>query len=165
MKHGAMFSGSTSASGRLSSVLSVALLTVATLAGCSWLSGLPTLRFDSPFGETDWIELRDATVVIEPSPALAVTLVNQKDVNLSVRFEIDEIEGSSDCANSFRLSAGQKFWYSCPQPFVAAGRRYRVDIQVYKDLGQTKLAERIQRLIQIETGANGALVLVGQPVK
>jgi hypothetical protein len=130
---------------------------VAALSGCS---KLPSVQFDSPFGRTDWVELQDAVVVTGSSPALAVTVVNQKDVNLSLRVEIDEIDGRGDCANSFRLGPDQKFWYSCPQPAVKAGARYRTNIRVYKDWGQTKLAERIQGIVKIEAGPDGSLRLI-----
>ena len=138
------------------------LLGTAIASGCS---GLPTLRFNSPFGSSNWIELRDSVVVGAPSPALAVTIVNQRDVKLSVRIEIDEIAGANDCINSIPLDPGQQFRYACPQKFVAAGKRYRAEIQVYKDLGGTKVAEHIRRIVDIEKGADGGLILVGRPVK
>ena len=148
-------------SSKIASVLSAVLLTALISPGCS---KLPSVHLDSPFGKSNWVELHDARVVTDPAPALAVTVVNLTDKQLSVRVVIDEIEGRDDCQNSFRLISEQSVDYSCEQIFVAEGKRFRAEILVYKDWGQTKLAERIRRLIEIETGEDGGLVLVGRPV-
>jgi hypothetical protein len=139
----------------------ILLLVVMLAAGCS---KLPSVSFDSPFGQSNWVELQDSEVVAGFSPALQVTIVNLKDDVLSVRFIIDQIEGRDDCQNSFRLNPRQSIRYSCAQLYVAEGKQFRAEVQVYRDWGQTKLAERIRRNIEIEKAAGGKLVLVGRPV-
>ena len=142
-------------------LLGAALLAATLVSGCS---KLPTLRFDPPFGASNWVAFQDAVVVEGFSSAISVTIVNLKDQEILVRIEIDEIEGGGDCANSLRLGPIEKLGYSCPQPLIRQGNRYRVDARVYKDWGETKVAERIRRIITIETGEDGGLILVGRPM-
>jgi hypothetical protein len=138
------------------------LSTVTVLCACS---GLPSVRFDSPFGDGRWVEFRDGVVVGAPTPAIAGNFANLKDVRLGVRVEIDAIGEDDDCANTFSLGPGETRAYACAQKFVAAGKRYRVDVRVYKDLGSTDLVERVQRIVTLETGDEGELVLVGRPLE
>lgn len=146
----------------LVSFLSVLLLALASVPGCS---KLPSVRFDSPFGQSDWVEVQDPTVVPGPFPALSFSVVNLKDQVVSVHVEIDQIDGEGDCANIFRLEVGRTFRYSCPQRSVAAGQRYRGELRVYKDWGDTKLAERRRRILEIQADAGNELILVGRPAE
>ncbi len=144
------------------------LLLVLLMIGACVLSGclkLPSMRFDSPFGYGNWVVFEDAIVVGPPNPAIAGNFVNLKGSDVAVRIEIDEIAGGDDCSNSLGLGPKEKKPYACPQTFVAAGKRYRVDVRVYKDLGETKLAERFQRIVELQVGEEGELVLVGQPLE
>ncbi len=143
-------------------LLAVSLLALASVTGCS---KLPSVRFDSPFGPSDWVEVQDPSVVPGPFPALAFSVVNLKDQVLSVQVEIDQIDGDGDCENDFRLEPRGTFRYSCPQRSVAAGQRYRGDLRVYKDWGDTKLAEHRHRLLEILAGEEAELILVGRPAE
>jgi hypothetical protein len=153
--------------GFMRSALGRLLLMSAALAMLGSLScfNLPTVRFDPPFGYGNWVQFEDAIVVGPPTPAIAGNFVNLKDSDIAVRIEIDEIAGGDDCANSFGFGPKEKRPYACPQSFVAEGKRYRVDVRVYKDRGETNLAERIQRIVTIETGEDGELILVGRPLE
>jgi len=143
-------------------VLIAAVLAVSSLAACF---KLPSVRFDSPFGQSNWVVFEDSIVVGPPTPALAGNFVNQKGSSIVVRIEVDEIEGGDDCANSISLAAKETKPYACPQSFVAAGKRFRIDVRVYKDLGGTDLVERIQRHAELQVGEDGELVLVGRPLE
>jgi len=129
--------------------------------GCS---GLPTLKFDPIFGRSDWIEFKDSHLVTEgPTLALGVTISNRKGVPLWVRMEIDEIEGGDDCVNTFRLQPKSDHPYFCVQTSLRAGKRFRVQAVVYRDAGNTKIAESIHRSIDLELGEDGQLEIVGRP--
>jgi hypothetical protein len=147
---------------RVSALLfSTALLSASMGSGCF---NLPTLRFDPPFGSSNWVEFQDSVVITGFSPGLGATIVNLKNKKISVRVEIDEIEGGGDCANSLSFGPLEKLGYLCPQPLVRVGNRYRVDVRVYKDWGETKTVERLQRAITIEKDNDGGLILVGRPL-
>ncbi|MBW2693526.1 MAG: hypothetical protein JRE57_12985 [Deltaproteobacteria bacterium] len=128
--------------------------------GCGWM---PTVKFTPPFGRSDWVELKDPHVVDDDNPAIAVTISNRKKRPIWVRVLIDEIEGGDDCQNVFKLDVGESFFFSCPQSSVEARTQYRVELLVFKDMGNTKVAERLNRLVTIQRNENGALVLVGRP--
>jgi len=128
--------------------------------GCS---ALPTLRFDPPFGRSDWVEFQDSRVVAGSISALAVTISNRRNVPLWIRMEIDEIDGDNDCMNILKLEPETKVPYSCPQASLGAGRRFRVQATVYKDSGNTKVVESINRLIEVRLAASGQLELLGRP--
>jgi len=140
--------------------LFVAIVAMLALLGCI---RLPTLRFNSPFGQTDWVELRDSQVLSGPDSAFVVTVVNQKEQSIWVRFLIDEIEGANDCADAFRLDARSEYTYRCAQPRLVAGAQYRAELTVFKDFGNTKVAERINRIVSLEASDDGGFVLVGRP--
>jgi hypothetical protein len=125
---------------------------------------LPTVRFEPPFGRSEWVILRDAGIVESPTPAIKVEIVSRTKAPLWVRVLIDDIEGTDDCQNSFRLEAKRSRRYTCPQRVVAAGKRFRAEIIVYRDQGQTKIAERIRRFVDVEADEEGALILVGRPM-
>jgi len=139
----------------------IGLFALLVALGCS---GLPTLKFDPIFGRSDWIEFKDSHLVTEsPTLALGVTISNRKGVPLWVRMEIDEIEGGDDCVNTFRLQPKTDHPYFCVQTSLRAGKRFRVQAVVYRDAGNTKIAESIHRLIDLERGEDGQLVLIGRP--
>jgi hypothetical protein len=140
----------------------LALLAIAGVTGCS---KLPSVRFDSPFGQSEWVEVQSPSIVTGPFPALTFSVVNMRDRVLSVQVEIDQIEGDGDCENSFRLEPGRTFQYTCPQRSVAVGQRYRGDLRVYEDWGDTKLAEHRHRILEIQADEQGGLMLVGRPAK
>lgn len=142
-------------------VATLVVLFASAFVGCF---KLPSVRFDSPFGQSNWVVFEDSIVVGPPTPALAGNFVNQKGSSIAVRIEVDEIEGGDDCANSISLAARETKPYVCPQSFVAEGKRYRIDVRVYKDLGETNLVERIQRIAELQVGEDGQLVLVGRPL-
>ena len=142
-------------------LLSAALLSASMGSGCF---NLPTLRFDPPFGNSNWVEFQDSVVITGFSPGLGATIVNLKNKKISVRVEVDEIEGGGDCANSLSFGPLEKLGYLCPQSLVRLGNRYRVDVRVFKDWGETKVVERLQRIITIEKGKDGRLILVGRPL-
>lgn len=142
-------------------ILRLGLLAAFVALGCG---GLPTLEFDPPFGRSDWIEFENSHLIDGPPPALAVTISNRRNVPLWVRMEIDELEGGDDCMNIFRLEPKKSFPYFCAQTSLAAGKRFRVQAIVYKDAGNTRIAESIHRLIELQRGAYGRLELVGRPV-
>lgn len=77
--------------------------------------------------------------------------------------EIDEIEGDNDCMNILKLEAKTKVPYSCRQVSLEPGRHFRVQATVYKDSGNTKVVESINRLIEVRLAASGQLELVGRP--
>jgi hypothetical protein len=137
----------------------VLLVLAFLVCGCS---RLPSVRLDSPFGRSGWVETHDAHVEMGPPPAMIVTVTSQKDENLSLRISIDEIEGADDCLNSIELSPRQSVLYRCSQRSVKAGKRFHAEIVVYRDVGQTRVAERIRRLIDIQEGEGGELILVGR---
>ncbi len=128
--------------------------------GCSWL---PTIKFTPPFGRSDWVELKDSHVVDGDRPAIAVTITNRKKTPIWVRMLIDEIEGGDDCENAFKLGVGESFFYSCPQDSVHAHMQYRAELIVFKDMGNTQMAERINRVVTVEQRENGELTLRGRP--
>ncbi len=130
--------------------------------GCSWLS-LPTLSFDPAFGRSDWIEFKDSHLIDGPTPALATTISNRKNVPLWVRLEIDELEGGDDCVNIIKLDPKTSLAYFCAQTSLREGKRFRVQAIVYRDSGNTKIAESINRLIDLRRGTDGELELVGRP--
>jgi hypothetical protein len=141
-------------------MLPAGLLAALVVFGCA---GLPTLKFTPPFGRSDWVELKDSHVVEGDSPAIAVTVTNRKKRPIWVRMLIDEIEGGNDCQNVFKLDVQESFFFSCPQSSLQARTQYRVELLVFKDMGNTKVAERLNRLVTIQRNENGALVLVGRP--
>ena len=136
------------------------LLAAIAVLGCS---RLPTLRFNAPFGRSDWIEFKDSHLIDGPTPALAVTISNRKNVPLWVRLEIDELGGGDDCMNIFKLEPKTSRPYTCVQTFLSAGKRFRVQAIVYRDAGNTRTAESINRLIELQPGADGQLELLGRP--
>jgi hypothetical protein len=138
----------------------IGLLAALVVLGCS---GWPTLKFDPAFGRSDWIEFRDSHPIDDPTLALAVTIVNRKSVPLWVRMEIDQIEGGDDCVNTFKLQPKTSLPYFCAQTSLRPGKRFRVQATVYKDAGNTKIAESINRLVDLERGDSGNLELVGRP--
>jgi len=142
-------------------ILRLGLLAAFVALGCG---GLPTLKFDPPFGRSDWIEFKNSHLIDGPPPALAVTISNRRNVPLWVRMEIDELEGGDDCMNIFKLEPKKSFPYFCAQTSLTAGKRFRVQAIVYKDAGNTRIAESIHRLIELQRGAYGRLELVGRPV-
>ncbi len=141
-------------------ILCFGLLAAFVALGCS---RLPTLKFNPPFGRSDWIEFKDAHLVDGPTLALAVTISNRKKIPLWVRMEIDELNGGDDCVNLFKLDPNTTFPYFCVQRSLRAGKRFRVQAIVYRDAGNTKIAESINRLIELQYGAGGQLELVGRP--
>jgi hypothetical protein len=138
------------------------LLACVVASGCR-RGRLPTIRFTSPFGHSNWVGLEDARVIDGDAQSLAVTVSNRKSHPIWVRFEIDQLEGWNDCANSFKLIPGASHLYICPQTSISVGNRYRAELVVYKDLGNTKPTERITRSIEIHRDESGALVLDGRP--
>ena len=141
------------------------LLALSLLALATACSKLPSVHFNSPFGRSDWVEVRESAVVTGPPPALVFSLVNRKSQVLSVQVEIDEIEGGGDCQNTFLLEPGRTIRYSCRQRTVTPGNRYRGDLRVFTDRGATKLVERLHRILVIEAGPDDELFLVGQAAK
>jgi len=141
-------------------MLPAGILAALVVFGCG---GLPTLKFTPPFGRSDWVELTDSHVVTGDNSALAVTITNRKKKPIWVRMLIDEIEGGNDCQNVFKLDVQESFFFSCPQSSLQARTQYRVELIVFKDIGNTKVAERLNRLVTIQRNENGALVLVGRP--
>ena len=77
--------------------------------------------------------------------------------------EIDEIEGGDDCVNTFKLESKTSYPYVCPQTSLRPGKHFRVQAIVYRDAGNTKIAETINRLVALERGESGELELVGRP--
>jgi hypothetical protein len=125
--------------------------------------GFPAVEIRSPFGQSNWVEILDARVIEGAKPSLAVTIANLKKKPIWVRMEVEEIGGRSDCMNSFKLNPGMSHRYVCPQTSVSAGNRYRVELVVFKDQGNTRFSERIRRLIEVRRSESGALVLDGRP--
>lgn len=143
-------------------VLRVGILsTMASLVvvGCGWM---PTVKFTPPFGRSNWVELKDPHVVEGDNPAIAVTITNRKKKPIWVRMLIDEIEGGNDCQNVFKLDVQESFFFSCPQTVIQARTQYRVELMVFKDMGNTKVAERLNRLVTVQQNENADLVLVGR---
>ncbi len=143
-------------------ILCLGLLAALVVLGCSRLPRLPTLSFEPPFGRSNWIEFRDARVLDSPTPALTVTISNRKNIPLWIRMEIDELGGEDDCMNVFKLEAESSRAYVCAQTFLSVGKRFRVQAVVYKDVGNTKTVESINRLIELQRDADGELELVGR---
>ena len=137
-------------------------LMILVAIGCSRES-LPSVEFRSPFGFSRWVELRDAGVIEGARPALTVTVANLKKNPIWVRVDVEEIGGWNDCLNSFKLNPGASHRYVCPQTSLSVGNRYRAEIIVFKDRGNTKATERIRRLIDVKRSQSGALVLDGRP--
>jgi len=135
-------------------------LTALIVGGCS---ALPTLKSDPPFGRSDWIEFQNSHPVDGVNPALVVTIANQRNVPLWVRMEIDEIEGDNDCMNILKIEPNTSSLYSCPQVSLRAGKRFRAQAIVYKDPGNTDTVETINRLNELQVGADGRLELRGRP--
>jgi hypothetical protein len=133
------------------------------VAGCSSLP-LPSIRFDPPFGGGDWVEAQDSTVIRKPSAALAANFLNLRDQEISVRIEIDQVDGGNDCMDIFRLGPKEKTGYFCRQASLSENAEYRFDLRVYDDLGDTNLVEHIQRMITLESNEQGVLVMVGRPM-
>ena len=144
---------------RSSRILLVSLFAVALVFGCA---AMPTLKFDPPFGRSDWVEFQNSHPVDGETPMLAVTIANQRDVPLWVRMEIDEIEGDDDCMNILKLEPKTSHPYACPQVSLRAGKRFRAQAIVYADSGNTKSVESINRLIELRIGTNGQLELIGR---
>jgi len=92
-----------------------------------------------------------------------VAVSNPKKVPLWVRVEIDQLEGDDDCMATFKLEPRMSHLYTCPQTFVAAGKRFRAEAIVYRDSGNTEIAETIRRLIELKRGPKGQLLLIGRP--
>lgn len=136
-----------------------ALLAATLVSGCSMF---PSVRFESPFGRSNWVAIQDSAVVVGPPSALAVTFINRKEDAVSVQIDVDQIDGAGDCANSFRLDPEQSTRFSCPQQSVVVGQRYRVAIRVYNDLGETNVVERLRRTVRIVTTESGGLALQGE---
>jgi hypothetical protein len=143
--------------GRISCALFVA---ASVVFGCR---SLPSVEFSPPFGRSNWVSLEDAQVIDGARPALAVTIANERDRPIWIRMEIDEIEGWNDCTNSFRLDPQTSHRYSCPQTSIAAGTRFRAELLVFRDRGNTQAAERIRRLIEVKRNERGDLMLEGRP--
>lgn len=138
----------------------VGMIAALVAFGCS---GLPTLKFTPPFGRSDWVELRDSHVVDGDAPAIAVTIKNRKKKPIWVRMLIDEIEGGNDCQNVFKLNEQESFFFSCPQSAITVDTQYRAELIVFRDMGNTKVAERINRIVTLQWDDDGGLVLVGRP--
>jgi hypothetical protein len=138
----------------------VGILAALVAFGCS---GLPTLTFTPPFGRSDWVELKDSHVVDGDNPAIAVTIKNRKKQPIWVRMLIDEIEGGNDCQNVFKLNVQESFFFSCPQSAITVGTQYRAELIVFKDMGNTKVAERINRIVTLQWNDSGTLALEGRP--
>jgi hypothetical protein len=138
----------------------LAALASLVAVGCSWL---PTVKFTPPFGRSDWVETTDPHVIDGDNPAIAVTIKNRKKKPIWVRMLIDEIEGGNDCQNVFKLNEQESFFFSCPQTSITADTQYRAEILVFKDMGNTKVAERLNRLVTVQRNENGELVLRGRP--
>ncbi|MBW1882212.1 MAG: hypothetical protein JRJ58_01695 [Deltaproteobacteria bacterium] len=124
---------------------------------------LPSVEFSSPFGQSNWVELLDARVIEGATPALAVTVANLKKKPVWVRVEVEEIDGGNSCMNSFKLDPGTSHRYACRQTSISVGNRYRAELVVYKDQGNTQVSERIRRLIVVRRSESGALELDGRP--
>lgn len=133
---------------------------LATLAavGCT---RLPSVEFSLPFGHSDWIELRDAGVIDGVAPALVATVVSRKKDLLWVRFVINQIEGADTCEGQFKLYPQTSHPYRCPLTSVDEGARYRAEITVYKDAGDTQVAERIHRTVELQRSQSGGFELIG----
>ena len=138
------------------------LVPILVLVGLACSKPLPSVKMSSPFGYSNWVKLQDAHVAQGPRPSLGVTITNQKRNPIWVRMVIDELEGRNDCANSFKLLPGLAYEYVCPQASVNAGNRYRAELVVFKDQGNTKPTERLHRIILLKEGAGGNLVLEGR---
>jgi hypothetical protein len=139
--------------------LLLTLVVTLALAGCI---RLPTLRFNSPFGETNWVALTQSQVLEKPSPAFVVTVTNQKNQPLWVRFLIDEIDGANDCADVFQLDPESSYTYRCPQATLKEGAGYRAELTVFKDFGNTEVAERLNRIVLLRMDEEGGYTLIGQ---
>jgi hypothetical protein len=126
---------------------------------------LPSIKFESPFGHSNWVGIEGARVVEGSAPAIAVTISNRKNHPIWVRIEIEVIDGWNDCANSFKLTPGASHQYVCPQTAISAGTRYRAALVVYKDRGNTKPTEQLHRLIDVKEAENGSLVLEGRDAR
>lgn len=142
-------------------MLRLGVLTILAVLGCS---GLPTLNFTPPFGRSDWVELKGSHVITGDNPAIAVTITNRKKKPIWVRMLIDEIDGGDDCQNVFKLDTQESFLFSCPQTSIEERTQYRAELIVFKDMGNTKVAERINRLVTVQRDENGELVLIGRPL-
>ena len=141
-------------------MLPASILTAVVVFGCGWM---PTVKFTPPFGRSDWVELTDSHIVGGDAPALAVTITNRKKKPIWVRMLIDEIDGGNDCQHVFKLNVQESFFFSCPQSTVQARTQYRVELIVFKDMGNTKVAERLNRIVTVQLNENGDLMLVGRP--
>jgi len=141
-------------------VLCTLLLVSCWAVACS---GLPTVHFNNPFGRSDWVELSDASVTTGAAPALNVTITNRVADPIWIRMMIDEVEGRNDCANNFRLGPEQSHRYVCPQAFVNAGKRYVAELTVFRDRGNTQVAELIRRHVELLRNDAGELILLGRP--
>ena len=142
----------------------IVVLTLVSGFACRRLS-LPSVEFRSPFGQSNWVQILDARVFEGDTPSLTVTIANLKKKPIWVRMEIEEIDGWNDCMNSFKLDQGASHRYVCPQTSVAVGNRYRAELLVYKDQGNTQTTERIRRLIELIRNESGALELIGRPAE
>lgn len=76
--------------------------------------------------------------------------------------EIDDLAGADDCMDTFKLEPGASELYTCAQTVVKAGKRFRASMIVYKDAGNTNTVESIRRIIELQRGPNGKLIVVGQ---
>ena len=137
------------------------VLVISVAVGCT--KSLPSIKFESPFGHSNWVEISDGRAVGGETPSLSVTIKNLKKKPIWVRMIIDDLNGWNDCENSFRLTPGSSHRYVCPQTKLTVGTRYRAELTVFKDQGNTKPTERIQRTIELEQAADGSLVLGGPP--
>jgi hypothetical protein len=130
-------------------------------AGCT--KSLPSIKFESPFGHSSWVEISDGRAVGGTTPSLSVTVKSLKKKPIWVRIIIDDLNGWNDCANSFRLAPGSSHYYVCPQTALTVGTRYRAELTVFRDQGNSKPIERIERTIELGQAADGSLVLGGPP--
>lgn len=141
--------------------LALALALIMLGAGCS---RLPTIRFDPPFGRSDWVKLSNSGVIEEPTPALRVDIANDTGATLWARIRIDDIVGTDDCLSVLRLESKRSQEFRCPQRSLEAGKQFQAEIIVYRDVGQTRIAERIRRIVEVRRDEKGTLQLVGRPM-
>jgi len=141
-------------------ILRAGLLGMLLAPGCKTF---PTLEVELPFGHTGWIEIAEVRVVEGAAPALAATFIARKDQPVWVRLTIDGVDDERGCEDEFQLDPYTRYPFRCPQVSLAAGMRYRAELVVYKDIGDTHIAERIRRHLEILASEGGGLELAGRP--
>jgi len=73
---------------------------------------------------------------------LTLGLQNDSKQTLWVRAGFDAPGERDDCKLIRSIQAGRRATFGCPQSELLPGSDYRVEVSVYRDLGQSDLAER-----------------------